>query len=114
MVIFTVITLVIHIYGLWHYFRYALLFITESIRNEPERFRSLVYNMPSIIHCYNSDGQDYAASDMYGGQIQQHYSSPDYNTEANMALIVDEAQKLFNKLVKDSINKAITDCIFSK
>lgn len=70
--------------------------------------------MPSIIHCYNSDGQDYAASDMYGGQIQQHYSSPDYNTEANMALIVDEAQKLFNKLVKDSINKAITDCIFSK
>jgi hypothetical protein len=27
-------------------------------------------------------------------------SSLDYNTEANMALIVDEAQKLFNKLVK--------------
>ena len=52
---------------------------------------------------------------MYGRQIQQQqYPSPDYNTEANMALIVDEAQKLFKKLVKDNINKVITDCTFSK
>ena len=52
---------------------------------------------------------------MYGRQIQQQqYPSPDYNTEANMALIVDEAEKLFNKVVKDSINKVIADCTFSK
>jgi transposase len=35
--------------------RYALLSITESIRNSPERFRSLFYNMPFLqwpgLHC---------------------------------------------------------------
>jgi hypothetical protein len=30
-------------------------------------------------------------------------------------MVVEEAEKLFNKLVKDSINKVIiTDCTFSK
>jgi hypothetical protein len=49
---------------------------------------------------------------MYG---QQQYPSPDYGTEANAAILVNEAEKLFNKLVKDSINKVIiTDCTFSK
>jgi hypothetical protein len=98
--------------------RCALLSITESITNNPERFRLLFHNMPpSIIDCYDSNGQDYTASYMCGGQIRQfqYYPSPNYNTEANIAIIVDEAQKLFNKLVKDSINKVIiTDCTFSK
>ena len=89
--------------------RYALLSITESARNNPERFRLIFYNMPpSITDCYNSDGQDYAASYMYGGQIQQQsqqYLSP--NTEANAAMIVDEAEKLSSKLVKDCINKTV-------
>jgi hypothetical protein len=37
-----------------------------------------------------------------------------YNTEVNAAIIVDEAEKLFNKLVKDCINKTITDHTFNK
>ena len=69
--------------------------------------------MPSsITDCYNSDGEDYAASYMYGGQIQQQqprYLSPDDNTEANAAMIVDEAEKLFTKVVKDSINKTVQE-----
>jgi hypothetical protein len=83
--------------------------ITESIRNNPERYRSLFYNMPSVIDCYNTNTQDYAASYMYGGQIQQQrqYSSLDYNTEANIDMIVDEAEKLFNKAVKDCIKKLL-------
>ncbi len=41
---------------------------------------------------------------MFEGQIQQQqYSSPNYNTEDNMALMIDEAEKLFNKVVKDCI-----------
>jgi hypothetical protein len=47
-------------------------------------------------------------------QQQQQSPSPDYNTEANAVIIIDEAEKLFYKLVKDSINKVITDCTFSK
>jgi len=88
--------------------RCALLSITESIRNDPERFRSIFNNM-SLITDY-SNSQDYINSYMYGGQIQQpQYPLPNYNTEANAAIIIDEAEKLFNKVVKDSINKTVQD-----
>jgi hypothetical protein len=93
--------------------RYALLSITESITNNSERFRLIFYNMPSIIDCYNTNGQDYTASYMHGSQSQQ-YPSPNYNIQANMAMIVEEAVKLYNKLVKGCINKVITDYTFSK
>jgi hypothetical protein len=59
--------------------RFALLSIIESIRNDPARFRSLFYNIPSIIDCYNANGQDYAASYMYEGQIQQQKISQELN-----------------------------------
>jgi hypothetical protein len=89
------------------------LSITESVRNNPERFVLIFHNMPqSIIDCYNGNSQDYASSYMYGGQIQQQspqYSSPNYNTEAKAAMIVDEAEKLYNKIVKDSINKTVQE-----
>ena len=45
----------------------------------------------------NHSSQDYTDS----------YMSPDDNTEANAAVIVDEAEKLYNKVVKECINKAI-------
>ena len=98
------------------FLRNALLSITESITNNPERFRSLFHNMPSIIDFYNSDGQDYTASYMYGGRIQQsqQYQLQDYDTEANVAIIVEEAEKLFNKVVKDCINTITTEYAFSK
>jgi hypothetical protein len=95
------------------FLRYALLSVTESARNNPERFRSIFYNMSSMIDYSSSSGRDYTASFMYGPD-QQQKSSPDYNTEANAAIIIDEAKKLFYKLVKDNINKVITDCTFSK
>jgi transposase len=90
--------------------RCAILSITESIRNNPERFRSLFYNMlPSIIDCYDSNGQqDYAVSYMYGPD-QQQKSSPDYKTDANAAVIVEEAEKLFYKLIKDCVNKTVAN-----
>jgi predicted transcriptional regulator len=55
--------------------RNALLSITESMRNNPERYRSIFYNMSSVTD-YSGNGQDY----MYGQQQQQN-SSPDYDTE---------------------------------
>jgi hypothetical protein len=93
--------------------RNALLSITESITNNSERFRLIFHNMsPSIIDCYDSNGQDYAASYMYGGRIQQQSprcASPNYNTEANATIIVEEAEKLYSKLVKDCINKTVKE-----
>jgi Fe-S-cluster formation regulator IscX/YfhJ len=97
------------------FLRYALLSIAESMRNNPERYRSIIYNMsPSIIDYGGSTGQDYTASYMYGQIQPEQYPSPDHVTEAIVAVILEEAEKLFNKPVKDSINKVITDRTFSK
>jgi hypothetical protein len=94
--------------------RYALLSITESIRNDSERYRSIFYNMsPLIIDYSGSSSQGYTSSSMYGPD-QQQKSSPNYNTEANISMIVEEAEKLFNKVVKDCINTITTECAFSK
>jgi hypothetical protein len=53
---------------------------------------------------------------MYGQQQQQQQqnSSLVYNTETNAAIIIDEAEKLFYKLIKDGIDKVITDYPFRK
>jgi hypothetical protein len=97
------------------FLRYALLSITESARNNSEIYNLIFYNMsPSITDYSSTNGQDYTASSKYGQQQQQQKSSPDYNTEANAAIIIDEAEKLFYKIIKDSINKVITDYPFSK
>ena len=97
------------------FLRYALLSITESIRNNPERYSSIFYNMSSMTDYTSSNSsQDYTASCAYGPD-QQQKSSPDYNTEDNVSIIVEEAEKLYNNLVKDCTNKVmITDCTFSK
>jgi hypothetical protein len=87
--------------------RYALLSITESIRNNPERFSSIFHNM-SLITDYSSS-QDYTDSYMYGQIQQPQYLSPDNNTEANAAIIIDEAEKLFYKLIKDCVNKTVAN-----
>jgi hypothetical protein len=63
---------------------------------------------PSITD-YSSNGQNY----MYGQQQQQN-SSSDYDIEANAAIIICEAEKLFYKLVKDSINNIPIEYPFSK
>jgi hypothetical protein len=62
---------------------------------------------PSIIDYSNSsNGQDYIDSCMYGQQQppQQNWS-PDYDTKASVAIIIDEAEKLFYKVVKDCVTK---------
>ena len=61
--------------------RYALLSITESARNDPERYRQIFYNMSS------------------------QYPLQDYNTDATVSIMVDDAEKLYDKIVKDCINK---------
>jgi hypothetical protein len=81
--------------------RLALYSVMESIRNEPIKYSPLIYyhnnnniSLPGITH--------YPASYMYGGQQRQQYiSSQDYFTEHYTAMLVQEAEKLYNKLVKE-------------
>jgi hypothetical protein len=50
--------------------------------------------MSPPITDYGSNGQNYITSYRYGQQQQQQSPSLDYNTEANAAIIIDEAEKL--------------------
>jgi hypothetical protein len=49
----------------------------------------------------------------YGGQQQQYLPSQDYFIEHYTAMLVEEAEKLYTKLVKDLTNRIICDMAFS-
>jgi hypothetical protein len=52
---------------------------------------------------------------VYEGQQQQQYISSQGNCmEYYTAMLVQEAEKLYNKLVKDLVNRAIDDEVFSR
>jgi chromosome segregation ATPase len=68
----------------------ALYSLMESIRNEPVKYSSLI--------CYNG---------IYGLQQQQYTSSQNYYVEHYTTMLIEEAERLYNKLVKE-ITKGIT------
>jgi hypothetical protein len=68
----------------------ALYSLMESIRNEPVKYSSLI--------CYNG---------IYGLQQQQYISSQNYYVEHYTTMLIEEAERLYNKLVKE-ITKGIT------
>ena len=88
--------------------RLALYSLIESIRNEPIKYSSLI--------CYNNNNlyssstiADYSSQYYDASYGQQH----DYFMEAQKATLVQEAEKLYNKLVKDLTNRIIYDAAFS-
>jgi transposase len=87
--------------------RLALDSLIESVRNDPAKYSPLVY------YC-NNNNMSMSSSYMYGGQQQHHYiPSQDYFIEHYTAMLVEEAEKLYNKLVKDLTNRIICDMAFS-
>jgi hypothetical protein len=84
--------------------RIALLSLVESIREDPDRYSSLIYHNTSPPADYISQ---YYSSDSYGQQ-QQQYPLQDYIT-----MLTEEAEKLYNKLSKELIDESISDCAFS-
>jgi hypothetical protein len=92
--------------------RLTLYSLMESIRNEPVKYSPLIYyhnnniSLPGTTH--------YLASYMYGGQKQQqHILSQDYFTEHYAAMLVQEAEKLYNKPVKEITNGITYDPAFN-
>jgi hypothetical protein len=87
--------------------RLALYSLIESIRNEPVKYSSLI--------CYhnNNETTHYPASFMHGGQQQLYISSRDYFTEHYTTMLVQEAEKLYNKLVKEITEGITYDPAFS-
>lgn len=85
----------------------AILSIIESIRNNPDKFASLIYHEydnnkigSSTIIAQHFNRQYYSSSSHTNDQRQGHSSSK-YFSKADMNIIIEEADKLFNKLARE-------------
>ena len=77
----------------------ALLSLTDTMKNDPDKYSRLIYhNSPSTAN-YNSQGYDTAS---YGQQQQ-------YPSQDKIDMLLDEADKLYNKLAKEVVNGIISD-----
>ena len=72
------------------------------MRKDPDRFSFLIYhNNPSLNIDYNSQNYD---TDSYGQQ--------QYPAQAYMDMLIEEAERLYNKLTKELVDEIITDYSF--
>jgi hypothetical protein len=76
----------------------ALLSLTESMRKDPSKYSSFIYHN-STSSTADHSGQYYSA-DSYG----QQYPSHDY-----IDMLIQEAEKLYDKLAKELGDEIITD-----
>jgi hypothetical protein len=84
--------------------RIAVLSVTESIRNNPDKYSALIRSkIPSTLDCNNYQYPTYYGFYM-GRQPQQKLSKEEY---ADM--LVEEADKLYYKLVKELVGQTIND-----
>ena len=82
----------------------ALLSLIESMGKDPDKYSQLIYrNTPSTAN-YNSQNYDAAS---YVQQQQQ------YPSQAYTDMLLEEAEKLYNKLAKELGDEIIGDCLFS-
>jgi hypothetical protein len=82
----------------------ALLSITESMKNDPDRYSRLIYhNTPSTPS--RTQATDYNTASC--GQ-QQQYPSWDC-----VDMLLEEAHKLYNKLAKELVDESVSDYAYS-
>ena len=80
----------------------ALLSLTDSMKNDPDKYSRLIYhNTPSTIN-FNSQYYDAAS---YGQQQQQQQ----YPSHAYTDMLLEEAEKLYNKLAKELGDEIMSD-----
>jgi hypothetical protein len=84
----------------------ALLSLTKSMRKGPDRYISLIHHDNTYSDTeYNSQNPK-TASYTYGQQ--QHHPSQDY-----ISMLIEESEKLYTSLIKEWVDKIITDYTFS-
>jgi hypothetical protein len=84
----------------------ALLSLTESMRKDPGKYGALIYHNRSSI-TQSEDYSQYYDTASYGQQ-QQQYPSQDC-----IDVLLEEAEKLYNKLVKELVDESISDYVCS-
>ena len=82
----------------------ALLSLTDSMKNDPDKYSHLIYNNNTSSTPRTQATDYYTAS--YGQQQQ-------YPSQAYTDLLLEETEKLYNKLAKEVVDEIIGDCLFS-
>ena len=84
----------------------ALLSLTESMRKDPDKFNAFIFcdNKSSSSTTQTRGYSQYYDTVPYGQQQQQQYPSQDC-----IDVLLEEAEKLYNKLAKELVDETITD-----
>jgi len=84
------------------------LSLIESMRKDAGKYSSLMYNSTSSIPKTPLTG--YSSKQHYGAASsgQQRYPSLDY-----ISMLLEESEKLYNKLAKERVDEITTDYTFS-
>ena len=82
----------------------ALLSLTESMRKNPDKFNAFIFcdNKSSSSTTQTRSYSQYYDIVPYGQQQQ-------YPSQAYTDILLDEAEKLYNKLVKELVDESISD-----
>jgi hypothetical protein len=93
--------------------KYALLSLVESMKKNRDKYSSLIYNeiYPSTPSTTVYVSQYYASFDMNGRH--QQYPSSDYYNEDCIDMLVEEADKIYNKFTRECIDESIAECATS-
>ena len=91
--------------------KYASLSLVESMKKDPEKFSSLIYNniFSPASPTWNYLRQYHDASDTYGKGVQ--HSPPDHYSDACIHMLNEQAEEVFNKLANELIEESITDYV---
>ena len=84
----------------------ALLSLTESMRKDTEKFNTFIFcdNKSSSSTTQTRGYSQYYDTVPYGQQQRQQYSSQDC-----IDVLLEEAEKLYNKLAKELVDESISD-----
>jgi hypothetical protein len=88
----------------------ALLSLIESMGKDQDKFSSLIYHNRSSTTQSENFSQYYFA----GSYGQQPYPSQDYPIEAYTAMLLEAAEKLYDKLAKELGDGSISDYAFRR
>jgi hypothetical protein len=87
----------------------AILSVMESVRNNPDKFSSLIYyendnNASSTIIAEHFNRQYYSS---HSYEQPQGQSPSNYSSKVDMNILIEEVEKLFNKLARESKEEII-------
>jgi hypothetical protein len=88
----------------------ALLSLTESMRKDPDKYSTLIFNNTSSSTTSAADYNSQYHAISYG---HQQYTSQDYPIEAYTSMLLEEAEKLYDKLAKELVDESISDYAYN-